>query len=177
MVKLSPHYASILYCIADIIRPDCVARPASGYLRPPQHALQVACGGLDCAAPCQSGACFTSLRCRRRHLVTGAYAYSGLPIERTIPVGSTLIKADLAQVVYERHGGVSYKEAMELVELILARMKESLAKGENVKMSGFGSLNVIQRKGRLGRNPQTGDRIKLMPSKYVTFRPSRLLEF
>jgi len=88
-----------------------------------------------------------------------------------------LIKADLAQVVYERHGGVSYKEAMELVELILARMKESLVQGENVKMSGFGSLNVIQRKGRLGRNPQTGDRIELMPSKYVTFRPSRLLEF
>ena len=53
----------------------------------------------------------------------------------------------------------------------------NLVQGENVKMSGFGSLNVIQRKGRLGRNPQTGDRIELMSSKYVTFRPSRLLEF
>ena len=66
---------------------------------------------------------------------------------------------------------------MELVELILARMKESLVQGDNVKMSGFGSLNVIRRKGRLGRNPQTGDRIQLTPSKYVTFRPSRLLDF
>ena len=88
-----------------------------------------------------------------------------------------MIKADLAQVVYERHGGVSYGEAMKLVEFILVQMKETLVQGENVKLSGFGSLNVIQRKGRLGRNPQTGDRIKLMPSKYVTFRPSRLLEF
>ncbi len=65
---------------------------------------------------------------------------------------------------------------MELVELILERMKESLVQGDNVKMSGFGSLNVIRRKGRLGRNPQTGDRIQLKPSKYVTFRPSRLLD-
>ncbi len=88
-----------------------------------------------------------------------------------------MIKADLAQIVYERHGGVSYGEAMKLVEFILVQMKETLVQGENVKLSGFGSLNVIQRKGRLGRNPQTGDRIKLMSSKYVTFRPSRLLEF
>lgn len=88
-----------------------------------------------------------------------------------------MIKADLAQVVYERHGGVSYGEAMKLVEFILVQMKEILVQGENVKLSGFGSLNVIQRKGRLGRNPQTGDQIKLTPSKYVTFRPSRLLEF
>ena len=88
-----------------------------------------------------------------------------------------MIKADLVQVVYERHGGVSYGEAMKLVEFILVQMKETLVQGENVKLSGFGSLNVIQRKGRLGRNPQTGDRIKVTPSKYVTFRPSRLLEF
>lgn len=66
---------------------------------------------------------------------------------------------------------------MELVEFILERMKESLVQGENVKMSGFGSLNIICRKGRLGRNPQTGARIKLAPSKYVTFRPSRFLGF
>ncbi|MEE8348103.1 MAG: HU family DNA-binding protein [Acidobacteriota bacterium] len=83
----------------------------------------------------------------------------------------------MAQIVYERHGGISYNEAMGLVEFILGRMKDSLVQGKNIKMSGFGSLNVIQRKGRLGRNPQTGERIQLTPSKYVTFRPSRLLGF
>jgi integration host factor subunit alpha len=94
-----------------------------------------------------------------------------------IPIckGLVVIKADLARIVHEKHGGISYKEAQLLVELMIAIMKRSLINGENVKLTGFGSLNVIERKARLGRNPHTGDRIALAASKYITFRPSRLL--
>jgi nucleoid DNA-binding protein len=74
--------------------------------------------------------------------------------------GKLVIKTDLARLVYETHRGISFREARELVDFLL-------------KLSGFGSFNVINRKGRLGRNPQTGDRLQLPPSKYVTFRPSR----
>lgn len=88
-----------------------------------------------------------------------------------------MIKTDIAQIVYERHGGISFAEAKDMVELILGSVKQTLVSGENVKLSGFGTLNVIQRKGRLGRNPQTGERMKLASSRYVTFRPSRLLGF
>ncbi len=88
-----------------------------------------------------------------------------------------MIKADLARIIYEAHGGISYREAKDLVEMMLDRMKASLIQGENVKLSGFGSFNVVRRKGRLGRNPQTGARIQLKPSKYVTFRPSRIVKF
>jgi integration host factor subunit alpha len=84
-----------------------------------------------------------------------------------------LIKADLAKAVYETHGGISQKEAREIVDMIIAEVKAALAEGHNVKLSGFGSLNVIHRKARTGRNPQTGDRIRLDPSKYITFKPSR----
>ena len=86
-----------------------------------------------------------------------------------------MVKADLARVVYERHGGITYKEAQEIVELIVQRIKSRLLEGENVKLSGFGSLNVIERKARVGRNPQTGDRIMLDASRYVSFRPSRTI--
>ncbi len=88
-----------------------------------------------------------------------------------------MIKTDIAQIVYERHGGISFAEAKDMVELILGSVKQTLVSGENVKLSGFGTLNVIQRKGRLGRNPQTGERMELASSRYVTFRPSRLLGF
>ena len=88
-----------------------------------------------------------------------------------------MIKTDIAQIVYERHGGISFAEAKDMVELILGSVKQTLVSGEDVKLSGFGTLNVIQRKGRLGRNPQTGERMKLASSRYVTFRPSRLLGF
>ena len=84
-----------------------------------------------------------------------------------------MIKADLARTIYETHGGISFREAREIVDFMFKRMKSSLVEGDNVKLAGFGSLNVIKRKGRLGRNPQTGSRLELAPSKYVTFRPSR----
>ncbi len=84
-----------------------------------------------------------------------------------------MIKADLAKAVYETHGGISQKEAREIVDVIIVHMKDALIGGQNVKLSGFGSLNLIHRRARSGRNPQTGDRIRLKPSKYVTFRPSR----
>jgi nucleoid DNA-binding protein len=44
-------------------------------------------------------------------------------------------------------------------------------------LSGFGSLRVMQRKSRVGRNPRDGSRIDLAPSRYVTFRPSRTVDF
>lgn len=84
-----------------------------------------------------------------------------------------MVKADVARRVYDRHGGISRKEALALVDLIFDRMKGRLSKGENVKLSGFGSLNVITRKDRVGRNPQTGDRMRLGASRYITFKPSR----
>lgn len=84
-----------------------------------------------------------------------------------------VIKTDLTRIVYETHGGISYREARDLVDFMLDVIKNRLVEGENVKLSGFGSFNVIERKGRLGRNPQTGERLQLEPSRYVTFRPSR----
>ncbi len=87
-----------------------------------------------------------------------------------------MIKADLAQIVHETHGGVSYREALEMVDLILDRIKQELARNARVKLTGFGSFQVVQRKARYGRNPQTGERIELPPSRQVTFHPSRLIQ-
>ncbi len=89
------------------------------------------------------------------------------------PQASLMIKADLARIVYNRHGGISQREAVRIVDLIFDSIKSQLLAGENVKLSGFGTLVVVNRKGRVGRNPQTGDRLYLEPSRYVTFRPSR----
>ncbi len=88
-----------------------------------------------------------------------------------------MIKSDLARIVYETHGGISRKDAAEIVDLVIGGIKEGIARGENVKLSGFGSLNLIHRQARPGRNPQTGGRITLKESKYVSFRPSRSLQF
>jgi len=86
-----------------------------------------------------------------------------------------MIKADIAQVVHETHGGISYKESAQIVDTIIDCIKTSLVNLENVKLTGFGTFNVIHREGRRGRNPQTGEPMQLASSHYVTFRCSKLL--
>lgn len=84
-----------------------------------------------------------------------------------------MTKADLARVVYERHGGMSKKEASRLVDVILGFIKQGLRDGERVQITGFGTFAVRGKKGRKGRNPQTGEEMTILPRKSVVFRPSK----
>ena len=84
-----------------------------------------------------------------------------------------MTKADLARVVYERNGGISNKEASRLVEVILGSIKQGLQNGERVQITGFGTFTVRGKKGRKGRNPQTGEEMNILPRKSVVFRPSK----
>jgi len=90
---------------------------------------------------------------------------------------ATMIKADLARIVHQHHGGISYREAKDIVERIIDQIKSRLVEGESVKLSGFGSMKVVNRKQRVGRNPQTGETIMLRPRRYVTFRLSKTVKF
>lgn len=87
-----------------------------------------------------------------------------------------MTKADLARIVYERHGGISNKEAARLVDLILELVKKGLQEGERVQISGFGTFVVRQKKERKGRNPQTGEEMTILPRKAVLFRPSKAFQ-
>ena len=84
-----------------------------------------------------------------------------------------MTKVDLARVVYDRHGGISNKEAARLVDLILALIKEGLGDGDKVQISGFGTFLVREKKERKGRNPQTGEEMTIRSRKSVVFRPSK----
>ena len=84
-----------------------------------------------------------------------------------------MTKADLARAVYERHGGISNKEASRLVDLILDFIKRGLLDGERIQITGFGTFMVREKKGRKGRNPQTGEEMMISARKSVVFRPSK----
>lgn len=88
---------------------------------------------------------------------------------------STVTKADIVEKVYEKIG-FSKKEASELVELVFNSLKENLEKGEKVKISGFGNFLVRAKNERVGRNPQTGESIKISARRVLTFRPSQVLK-
>jgi integration host factor subunit alpha len=88
---------------------------------------------------------------------------------------STVTKADIVEKVYETIG-FSKKEASELVELVFNELKKTLQNGEKVKISGFGNFIVRGKSERIGRNPQTGEQIKISARRVLTFRPSQVLK-
>jgi len=84
-------------------------------------------------------------------------------------------KADIIESVYEKVG-FSKKEAAEIVEMVFDTIKETLERGEKIKISGFGNFIVRDKKSRVGRNPQTGQEIEISARRVLTFRPSQVLK-
>jgi integration host factor subunit alpha len=87
----------------------------------------------------------------------------------------TLTRADLAEVI-NRRMGFSRAESLELVEAILTHMGDALTRGENVKISGFGTFLLRDKKQRIGRNPKTGVEVPITPRRVLTFRASQILK-
>ena len=86
-----------------------------------------------------------------------------------------MTKADIIEGVYEKVG-FSKKESAEIVELVFDTVKETLERGDKIKISGFGNFQVRQKKARVGRNPQTGKEIEISARRVLTFRPSQVLK-
>ena len=86
-----------------------------------------------------------------------------------------MTKADIVESVYNKVG-FSKKESSEIVELVFSTMKETLERGEKIKLSGFGNFIVREKNARIGRNPQTGEVIEISPRRVLTFRPSQVLK-
>ena len=86
-----------------------------------------------------------------------------------------MTKKEIARAVYTGIGGLSMKEAAELVELIFETMKETLGRGEKIKISGFGNLVLRDKRVRQGRNPQTGEPLTLTARRVLVFKESAIL--
>ncbi len=87
----------------------------------------------------------------------------------------TLTRADLAEAI-NRKMGFSRSESHDLVEAILDKMCNAMTDGENVKISGFGSFILRDKKERIGRNPKTGVEVPITPRRVMTFRASQKLK-
>jgi integration host factor subunit alpha len=87
-----------------------------------------------------------------------------------------MTKADIVQAVYNQLGGFSKKESADLVDLVFETIKETLAKGEKIKVSGFGNFVLRDKRQRQGRNPQTGQPITITSRRVLNFKPSQLLK-
>ena len=87
----------------------------------------------------------------------------------------SLTKADIVERIY-KEADFSKKEASEFVDLVFTIIKETLSKGEKVKISGFGNFSIRDKANRIGRNPQTGEAMEITARRVLTFRPSQVLK-
>lgn len=87
-----------------------------------------------------------------------------------------MTKADIVHAIYAKLGGFSKKEASDLVDLVFETMKETLGRGEKIKISGFGNFVLRDKRQRQGRNPQTGEPITITARRVLNFKASQLLK-
>jgi integration host factor subunit alpha len=87
----------------------------------------------------------------------------------------TLTRMDLSEAIF-REVGLSRNDAAQLVESVLGHMSDALVRGEQVKISSFGTFSVRDKTARVGRNPKTGEEVPINPRRVLTFRPSHLMK-
>ncbi|MCH1542663.1 MAG: integration host factor subunit alpha [Alphaproteobacteria bacterium] len=90
-------------------------------------------------------------------------------------VGKTVTRSDLSEIVYNAVG-LSRNESAQIVETVLDEISDALIRGEDVKLSSFGSFLVRHKNGRMGRNPKTGEEVPIDPRRVLSFRASHVLK-
>ncbi len=86
-----------------------------------------------------------------------------------------MLKREIVNQVAEEVG-LTKKQAAVAVESFLDAIKDSLAKGDNVLLTGFGKFEVRTRESREGINPRTLEKITLPQSKYPAFKAGKALK-
>jgi integration host factor subunit beta len=86
-----------------------------------------------------------------------------------------MTKADLVERV-AREADMTKKDAEQLVEIIFGTIIDTLNKGEKIELRGFGSFRLRERNARKGRNPKTGEAVKIPAKRVAYFKPGKELK-
>jgi DNA-binding protein HU-beta len=87
-----------------------------------------------------------------------------------------MTKAELVKALKEQAGLSTLAQAETSYDKLFVLISETLKKGDPVAISGFGVFKVVERKARKGRNPRTGEEIRIPASKAVKFTPGKALK-
>ena len=89
-------------------------------------------------------------------------------------MSKTITKADIMEHLHNELG-LNKSKCKILIEDFFNEIKESLKNGEEVKLSGFGNFELLNKKERPGRNPKTGEEVTINARRVVTFRAGNKL--
>ena len=86
-----------------------------------------------------------------------------------------MTKADLVEEVADKTG-LTKKDAAIAVDSLIEAISQALTDGKNIEIRGFGSFKVKSRKGRMARNPRTGEQVEVPARDVPVFKPSKDLK-
>ena len=87
-----------------------------------------------------------------------------------------MTKADLVDKIHAKAGLGTKAATEQFLDAAISVLSETIANGEQVSFTGFGSFKVVERSERKGRNPRTGAAVKIPPRKVIKFRPTAEVE-
>ena len=86
-----------------------------------------------------------------------------------------MIKSELVQIVAARNPHLYHRDVENIVNAVLDEITDALAAGNRVELRGFGAFSVKARDARVGRNPRTGEAVKVDDKKVPFFKTGKLL--
>lgn len=86
-----------------------------------------------------------------------------------------MTKSELVQRIAERNPHLFIRDVERIVDTVFDTISSALVEGNRVELRGFGAFSVKERDARVGRNPRTGDSVKVPPKKMPFFKTGKLL--
>ena len=86
-----------------------------------------------------------------------------------------MIRSELIQIIADENPHLYQRDVERIVNTVFSEITEALAKGDRVELRGFGAFSVKSRDARMGRNPRTGEEVKVESKAVPFFKTGKLL--
>jgi len=86
-----------------------------------------------------------------------------------------MVKSELVQKLCNIHPNILRKDIEKIFDIIFSEIVESLCRGENIEIRGFGTYKVKKRRARIGRNPKNSETIQIPEKKTIRWKMSKIL--
>ncbi len=86
-----------------------------------------------------------------------------------------MIRSELIQIIADENPHLYQRDVERIVNTVFSEITEALAKGDRVELRGFGAFSVKSRDARMGRNPRTGEPVKVASKSVPFFKTGKLL--
>ena len=86
-----------------------------------------------------------------------------------------MIRSELIQIIADENPHLYQRDVERIVNTVFSEITEALAKGDRVELRGFGAFSVKSRDARMGRNPRTGEAVKVERKAVPFFKTGKLL--